>query len=326
MRWWLCLVIVSRLAALDLGDRAPDLAGATWALGAAPDLTAGTPTALVWSATWCEPGRDLPERLGGLQRRHEMALQVALILRDEADAVAHLAEAETARFDTRLAAAPKALATAWLGDDVALPQAVLIDGDGAVAWIGHPFALEAHAMRLVEGTFDHGRARQVRAAELRLDEAAQANAPDLERILALTAEILAVEPLHPLAIDVRIACAQRLDRPAVARATLTAIPLDQLGAWQACDLATGRIEERDPERRHLDLALTWAAHACRLEPGEARPLATWARALAAIGAMDQAATNARAALALTPQDDEIRALVTSLDEATQLRWTWAPGG
>ncbi|MBA3846874.1 MAG: hypothetical protein H0X45_09545, partial [Planctomycetes bacterium] len=63
MRWLACIILAARLAAFDLGDRAPDLDGAIWTLGTAPELACGTPTALVWSATWCEPGRDLPERL-----------------------------------------------------------------------------------------------------------------------------------------------------------------------------------------------------------------------------------------------------------------------
>lgn len=317
------MFVGARLAALDLGDPAPDLDGATWALGTAPDLAAGTPTALVWSATWCEPGRDLPERLGGLQRRHEQAVQVALILRDEPAAVERLAREEQARFDTRLGCATKALTVEWLGPEIALPQAVLVDGAGRIAWIGHPYGLEAAAMQLAGGTFDPVAARTVRDLEVELDGSAQARAPDLERILELTAGILAAQPLHPLAIDVRVACAQRLDRPDVARATLAAIPLDRLGAWQACDLASARIDEADPARRHLDLALAWAAHARRLEPGEAHVIATWARALAAIGVMDQAAAQAREALALAPDDRRIRALVAALDEIELLRRTWA---
>jgi thiol-disulfide isomerase/thioredoxin len=160
-------------AALDIGGRAPALAGATWVKGGPESSFEKSRVYVVdfWS-TWCPPCVAGMKDLTALQRKHAGRVTVIGVTsadeRNTLEAVKTLVEKKGDEVGYAIAWDPDRKAwSAWL--DAAglegLPWAFVVNGDGVVAFIGSPEKLPGALEQIVAGTWDLAQAAAARRDE-----------------------------------------------------------------------------------------------------------------------------------------------------------------
>lgn len=283
----------------DLGALAPELAGLQWTAAGPPP--ARTTVALVfWAA---EDGADQP----ALSQARAWADRAAVGL--VCDGAGEAAD----RVSERVTGVHHAIGSAkeqirWLGSIHApLPAAVLIGADGILLWRGPLTGLQAMLARECAAGFDRPRlakAASLRTA-LRAALAAEAKKGSLEQALALTGQLLALEPVDEEGVRLRLDLCRHLARRDLHRETLAGLPLDRLPAELASALAWDRATDEDLAWRHPDLALRLAEHAHQLAPDDAGVEDSYARVLSILGRFDDAVAAELRAVSLAPDDQSM---------------------
>lgn len=292
----LTLLAVSVLTAvepIDLGAVAPNLDGVVWKRGAAP-AAGSLMVVVVWPP---EDGLEqpalaaAPEGVATVMLATSMAEEVEqFAMRPDGPAVG--------------VATPQVLER-WLGsEEPPLPSAALVGADGVLLWRGRLAGLVPALARERSGGFDRVRMRETAGlrAQLRAALGADPGAGKLPEALLLTARILALEPVDEEALRLRLDVARHLDERDVFRRTLAALPLAQLPAGLANELAWERATDSDLAWRHPDLALRLVEHARALEPADAEVEDTYARVLYLLGELDAAVAAQLRAVSLAPGD------------------------
>lgn len=306
MRCVVAFVVATVLAGAEIGDPAPPLPGLTPSPG-----SPAAPLVVMWWAPWAPPAREALAHVEALAARSRSAARFVVAVADDTEAPA-LSGAGIA-----LAVAGEAAQRAWI-DDAGVPCAVIVAADGAVAWRGAAGALDAPLARVLARRWDPAREREVAALRHALSQAL-ASGSGLDDALARSAEILAKDPLDAETIDLRLALASRLGRAEVFRATLAAIPLDQLPPGQAAALARRRVLDPRPAQRHLDLALTFARRAWQAAPGDPEAASALAQVLHALGRTEAAVRLQAVAAATAPWDPSQAEWLAYLRDAVALR-------
>jgi thiol-disulfide isomerase/thioredoxin len=186
--------VAGNVPALDIGDKAPSLAGIKTWIGGDPVDTALTETKAIhvvefW-ATWCPPCRETIPHLSELQKKFGDRGVTIVGVTDEAEDVVR-PFLETLKPSYRIALdGDKKVSEAYMKDVDGIPHAFVVDATGMVVWHGHPMdGLEDVLLRLVEGRYDLEKARVARERQSRLMAALQQD--DASSALKAVDEMLA---------------------------------------------------------------------------------------------------------------------------------------
>jgi thiol-disulfide isomerase/thioredoxin len=159
--------LAARAEGLGVGDKAPKLEVKEFVKGDAVDkFDKGKVYVVEFWATWCGPCRATIPHLTELQKRHKDVTFVGVSVweNDQAKVKPFVKEMGD-KMDYRVAldsvpaGKPRgegAMSQSWMtaaGQD-GIPTAFIINGDGRVAWIGHPMQMDGPLAKVVEGKWD----------------------------------------------------------------------------------------------------------------------------------------------------------------------------
>jgi len=168
---------LSMAQGLNIGDKAPDLNVTTWVKGTPQKLGDGKITVVEFWATWCGPCKMSIPHLTELAHKYKDKVSFVGVSiweskpEDYTKAVPDFVKEYGDKMDYNVATEGPAgfMAKNWMaasGQD-GIPSAFLIDGEGKVAWIGHPMAgLDTAIDKLLAGTLDTEKARKERASAM----------------------------------------------------------------------------------------------------------------------------------------------------------------
>ncbi|HAZ64674.1 MAG TPA: hypothetical protein DCZ72_13845 [Armatimonadetes bacterium] len=188
--WTLCLALGLMMAAgaqeaptLTLGDPAPKLVLSEWVKGEPiTEFAPETVTVVEFWATWCGPCRTTIPHLTELAKQHSNVKFIGVdIWENDPDAVKAFVAEMGDQMDYAVAIdqlqapaegededGPTAgvMATTWMlaAGENGIPSAFIINGEGRVAWIGHPMGMDEPLQQIVDGTYDLEAAIAERAA------------------------------------------------------------------------------------------------------------------------------------------------------------------
>lgn len=166
---------------LTIGDKAPSLAKATWLKGSpVKAFEPGKVTVVEFWATWCGPCKENIPHLTELQKKYKGQVQFVGVdiwetleggSPDFMDKVKSFVKGQGDKMDYTVAAddADGTIADAYMkaANEGGIPCSFIVNGDGVVAWIGHPAKMEDSLKQVLAGTFDVKAAREARETEMR---------------------------------------------------------------------------------------------------------------------------------------------------------------
>jgi thiol-disulfide isomerase/thioredoxin len=166
----LAFVLAGRAAAADklaVGDDAPKLAVKEFVKGdAVADLEKGKVYVVEFWATWCGPCKVSIPHLTELQKKYKNVTFIGVsAFEQDQSAVRPFVEQMGDKMDYRVAIddvakgakpATGKMAKGWMiaAGQNGIPTAFIVNGDGKVAWIGHPSKLEEPLEQIVSGKYD----------------------------------------------------------------------------------------------------------------------------------------------------------------------------
>lgn len=165
-------------ASLNVGDPAPKLDVKEYLKGdKVESFEKGQTYVVEFWATWCGPCRVSIPHLTDLQKKYPKVTFIGVsVWENDAKAVAPFVKEMGEKMDYRVAVdnVPKdgeanegAMAKNWMsaaGED-GIPAAFIINGEGKIAWIGHPMQMDKTLEEVIAGKYDIAAARADRARE-----------------------------------------------------------------------------------------------------------------------------------------------------------------
>jgi thiol-disulfide isomerase/thioredoxin len=152
---------------LTVGDPAPKLEVKEFVKGTAvKDLEKGKVYVVEFWATWCGPCKATIPHLTKLQKKYKDVTFIGVSVYEEDPAsVKPFVDEMNEKMDYRVAmdsvpegakAADGKMAKNWLdaAAQEGIPTAFIVNGDGKVAWIGHPAQMDAPLVEIVTGKWD----------------------------------------------------------------------------------------------------------------------------------------------------------------------------
>ncbi len=166
---------------LTIGDPAPSLKSATWLKGSpVKSFEKGRVYVVEFWATWCGPCKENIPHLTEMAVKYRDKVSIIGISiwenLDMAEAdplkkVKSFVTSQGSQMEYLVAAdgPDNAIADAWMkpASEGGIPCSFLVDGEGRIAWIGHPARMEAVIGQLLAGTYDMAKAREAREIELK---------------------------------------------------------------------------------------------------------------------------------------------------------------
>lgn len=178
---------------LGIGDEAPGLKVDRWYKGSAvTTFKPGRIYVLEFWATWCGPCKEAMPHLTELAKKYKDNVTVAgiSIMEEGEDIPDRIEEFVTDmgdKMDYHVAGdADGYMYRNWLqaAGENSIPASFIVDGQGKVAWIGHPGGLEQPLQQLISGTFDSEAAARERGAEKSAVAAYEAALGKINRAIA----------------------------------------------------------------------------------------------------------------------------------------------
>jgi thiol-disulfide isomerase/thioredoxin len=279
-------------AKLKPGDPAPALTIETWVKGQpVASFEKGKVYLVEFWATWCPPCIAQMPHLSQLQREHagKGLTVIGVTSEDPRNSLEDVKEMVAAKGDgmgyTVAWDSGRKTNDAWMraAGQGGIPCSFLVDGEGRIAYIGHPMFLDEPVEAVLEGTWDieKGNAALAKAMS-RLSDIDRASESDPEAALASIAAFKKDHPklsamLDPLEFMLRLKvedydAAYALGSKLVDRAIAAKNPADlnQI-AWTIVD-PDGSVAKKD-----LELAMRAASKAVELAGEDAAILDTLAR-------------------------------------------------
>jgi thiol-disulfide isomerase/thioredoxin len=174
---------------LTIGDPAPSIKTATWLKGGKlGSFKKGKIYVVEFWATWCGPCKENIPHLTELASKYKdkvSIIGVSIWESLESDdpnplkKVKDFVDSQGEKMDYHVAADDKTdtIANSWMkpANEGGIPCSFIINGEGIIAWIGHPAKMEEALTKVIDGTFDIKAAREAREVELKftrpIDEA-----------------------------------------------------------------------------------------------------------------------------------------------------------
>lgn len=301
------LLAAAPAAALDVGEKAPEIEVSEWVQGDPVKLAdlSGKKVLLVvlWGTFESDCVDGMPELNKVLEKHKSAGLEIAAVSTEPADQVRTFLAYH--KLDYRVAVDQyHKTADAYAGGErMKLPASWLVDKSGTVVWKGDPTrGLETVLGQVLEGKFDLAHAKDIAKRQQEMWDALWRN--DWDKLAAACDKVLEIEPGDEQAFDFRIWAFRGKDDHAgfkafmakhVGRCKDDAEALrraaDQLafgGGWDWRDVALAH----DAARRAVELT----------KSGDADTLETYARVLFTVGLVDQAIAEQKKAVALEEKD------------------------
>ena len=167
---------LSMAQALTIGDKAPDLKVTDWVKGKPQTLGNGNVTVVEFWATWCGPCKQSIPHLTDLAHKYAGKVNFVGVSVWESDPKDYTTKVPAfvkdfgVKMDYNVATeGPDTfMAKNWMtaAGENGIPAAFLIDGDGKIAWIGHPMmGLDTAIDNVLAGKEDLATAREARKKE-----------------------------------------------------------------------------------------------------------------------------------------------------------------
>jgi thiol-disulfide isomerase/thioredoxin len=167
---------------LRIGDPAPSITSATWIKGApVPAFVKGRTYVVEFWATWCGPCRESIPHITELAKSYRGKVDFIGIDIWESQKsgggdvlakVKRFVKDQGAKMTYHVAAdgADGRIADAWMkaASEGGIPCAFIVNGEGKVAWIGHPAKMEESLKEVLAGRYDLATARTRRETELEI--------------------------------------------------------------------------------------------------------------------------------------------------------------
>jgi thiol-disulfide isomerase/thioredoxin len=150
-------------AALSIGDPAPKFEIEKFVKGTpVARFEKGKTYVVEFWATWCAPCRELIPHLTNLQQQNPQATFVGVSIDEETDKVKPFVDEMGDKMNYRVAIDSRdgnngRMAKGWIEASDrggVIPVAFVINGDGRIAWIGHPADMEAPLADILAGKWD----------------------------------------------------------------------------------------------------------------------------------------------------------------------------
>lgn len=164
---------------LHIGDKAPVLRVSNWFKGEPiTEYKKGTVYVIEFWATWCAPCRAAMPHLSVLAKRHKKEVVIVGLdvmekreitkekIASFVDSMGNLMDYTVAMQDSNYAEKD------WLevSGERGLPTTFVVDGDGRLAWIGHPGHLDSVLPKIVDKSWNVGEAGDIRKTKRYLRE------------------------------------------------------------------------------------------------------------------------------------------------------------
>jgi len=165
------IVLTATMApAFTVGDPAPKLALGTFLKGQpVTDFQAGRVHVIEFWATWCGPCRASIPHLSELARKYKDVIFIgANVWEPDVTKAKPFVDQMGDQMAYRVALDDdRKMAETWMkdGGQDGIPAAFIVNGQGKVAWIGHPMTMDEPLAAIVAGTWDLDAARQKASAE-----------------------------------------------------------------------------------------------------------------------------------------------------------------
>lgn len=164
-------------AALTIGSKAPELQIAQWVRGTpVSGFEKGRVYVVEFWATWCGPCIAAFPHLAELQAKHADKMTVIGVNiwenkegQERIDLVNEFVAKHTEMAYTVALEEGTAMADNWMkaAGRNGIPSAFIVNGDGQIAWMGHPMAMDEPLEKIISGTHDIEAARRELANEQR---------------------------------------------------------------------------------------------------------------------------------------------------------------
>lgn len=329
-----------RASSLMVGDPAPSLSVSKWVKGTpVKAFEKGKLYVVEFWATWCGPCKVSIPHLTELQKKYKDKVQfvgVSIWESKREDVEPFVAQMGskmdyTVAIDEVPASDPNgtegAMAKSWMqaAGQNGIPSAFIVNGDGKVAWIGHPMEMDGPLAKVVDGTWDISKHLASQAAvwantaeveKLRKKFSDAIKAKDYNAALAVCDEIEAASARDE-AMYTRLAVytiykkdyetAERYGRDAVSGVFKDDWNMLNSIAWMVVD-PKGKCE-----KKNLGFALAAAERSVELQRNWAN-LDTLARAYFIHGEKAKAIELQKEAVSLAPDEDVRKELQAALDE------------
>lgn len=280
----------ARADELGIGDSAPKLAVKEFIKGdPIAKLEKGKTYVVEFWATWCGPCRTSIPHLTELQKRYKdiTFIGVSILENDPKDVKPFVEEmGDKMGYRVALDDVPKngkrdegVMAKTWMdaAGQEGIPTAFIVNGDGKIAWIGHPMEMDKPLADIVAGKWDlareQARSRRLKELPTKLEQAAKAGDPKkvLQVIDAAIADDADLEvrlgmPKYQILVgkDGDPAKAQ-----AYGKRLVEEVYKDVPGAlFQLARLSLGSDDHAKPDAKIVKIALAAAQRADELTKGE----------------------------------------------------------
>ncbi|MBI5832975.1 MAG: redoxin family protein [Armatimonadetes bacterium] len=272
-----------------VGDPAPKLALGPFIKG--QPVTAFEPGkvyVIEFWATWCGPCRASIPHLSELARKYKDVIVIGTnVWEPDVTKAKPFVDQMGDQMAYRVALDDDSkMADTWMkdGGQDGIPAAFIVDGQGKIAWVGHPMSMDEPLAAVVAGTYDLAGARQAAAAEAarkakmkEITAKMRAAGTDRAKQIAVYREWFASDPDAQKQYGIGLFNLLKLSDPTAATVYYRQLVNDTLRgdaealnglAWQVVD---PRLRGVDPELAKL--ALSAAQRADQLADGRNAPIA-----------------------------------------------------
>lgn len=145
--------------ALKVGDAAPKIAASEWLKGEAVEsFKEGDVYVIEFWATWCGPCITAIPHITELQAKHKDVTFIGMnVFERDPDKARAFVKKMGKKMDYTVALQEdEKMADTWMkaAGQGGIPCSFIIDGDGDIAWIGHPMKMEPVLEEVITGDFD----------------------------------------------------------------------------------------------------------------------------------------------------------------------------